>query len=214
MSTLKTINLQHPTAATANITLSNTGGIALNGSVSGGGMDLITPTSVAGTGVTFSGGLISFSAATTISINGCFTSAYDVYSLVLRLTGISVDTQIAIRLRALGVDDSAANYDWAGAYNGGATGNEYLTGQTSWPYVMTTDAGNNNSFYGGIFNIMSPALTTQKVIIGKSIGRDFSGLLLLRSIGGSKNITTACDGVSLITSGITGQLRIYGLRNS
>ena len=56
MSTLKATNLQHASAASPNIVLDSAGKVTFGGAVAGAGMDLITPTSVAGTGVTVSGG--------------------------------------------------------------------------------------------------------------------------------------------------------------
>jgi hypothetical protein len=174
-------------------------------------MDLITPTSVAGSGVTLSGGQVSFSASTAISANGVFTTAYDAYQCVLRITGTAGDTQVGLRLRASGTDDSAANYD---IYTVDTGFGSYVS-QTSWQYISTVDGGNNSGVYGSTFTLYGPALAQAKAITGQSAFRDFSGNVGIRNFGGSKNISTAVDGLSFLTTqDITGSLRIYGMRNS
>ncbi len=212
MSTLKTINLQHPTAATANITLSNTGGIALNGSVSGGGMDLITPTSVVGSGVTLSGGKVSFSAATTVSVNGCFTSAYENYLLALELSLASgVGIYCRTRMRAAGVDASAAA--------------SYYTQETSF-FGTTLSAARSNednsrfinadSTYktAAILNYFAPQLATPtRIITNVFYGYQNASASQAWTV---HTVASAYDGFTIYPSSstITGTVRIYGLRNS
>jgi hypothetical protein len=86
MSTLKLNYLQHPSSSTTNITLASTGAVAVNGAMTGAGLDLITPTSIAYSGgsASVSGGAVTFSAASTVSVNNCFSSTYDNYRIVFR----------------------------------------------------------------------------------------------------------------------------------
>ena len=212
MSTLKAINLQHPTASTANITLSNTGGIALNGSVSGGGMDLITPTSVAGTGVTFSGGAISFSAATSISVNGCFSSVYQNYKILIDYTSPGAPG-FYYRFRTGGVDNSTSNYQWQRHQASGASVTAALASSqntlggwgitASFPIFQQIELNNpfESAYTTGWYSwARMNSLTNTDVEQGTNI---FS-------------LTTSFDGITFYpsTSTLTGSLRIYGYKKS
>lgn len=204
MSTLRTINLQHPTASTANITLSNTGGIALNGSVSGGGMDLITPTSVVG--ATFNGGLISFTAASAVSVNGCFSSIYENYMISVTHT-VGADTDLNIRLRLAGTDASAASYITIIIESAGTMNTGRLTAQTA---TRVGPARNGSRMYSSGL-IFAPALATatgfQMATTSDPVGN---------TIYGTFGAATAYDGFTVYpgSSTTTGSLRIYGMRNS
>jgi hypothetical protein len=205
MSTLKAINLQHPTASTANITLSNTGGIALNGSVSGGGMDLITPTSVAGTGVTVSGGAVSFTAASTVSVNGCFTSAYSSYLYMLDCTATG-GGGMTFRYRTGSSDNASSTYNRRYIYvtaSNVASGGYEATMTSGLGITMATSGA---SFFGQIFCPQLAQRTRHTVAWHTG---DYGGT-------SSEVFTeiTQFDGISFIGSSITGTLRIYGMRNS
>jgi hypothetical protein len=92
MSTLKTTNIQHPSAGSPNLVL------AADGSVSGG----------AGLG-----GLVhlrteTFTAESSVSIDDVFSATYDIYRLIY--TGFaSAYTHLHLRLRANG-SDATSNY--------------------------------------------------------------------------------------------------------
>lgn len=217
MSTLKAINLQHPTASTANITLSNTGGIALNGSVSGGGMDLITPTSVAGTGVTFSGGAINFSSATSVSVNGIFSSSYENYELRINVTNSSTTGAfLNVRMRTGGSDESGANYKTQRFFQVGAT----LGGGV--------DPSTNTAMSVGYFSntvptspairasIFSPFAAARTSFISDVVFYGSDSALYQFRLAAQLFNTTSYDSISFIpeSGNITGTLRIYGLRNS
>ena len=93
----------------ANI-LSSSGNVALDSEL---GLSLITPTSIAvtsGSGSISATGTVSFTSASAISLNGCFTSAYDNYKIIISCkTGSSVD-QMLMRLRASATDNTTSNY--------------------------------------------------------------------------------------------------------
>jgi hypothetical protein len=177
--------------------------------VRGAGIDLITPTSVAGTGVTVSGGQVSFSAATAVSVNGCFTTTYDNY--LLRFNGVSsVDTNCTLRMRASGTDNSAASYGYAllQGVSGGA-GSSQATGQTSVQQALI----NTEGFHAAI-DVYSPALAANTRFQsngGKNTGTPYLAVFL-----GFHAVASAFDGLTLLpaSGNITGSLRIYGLRNS
>ena len=172
------------------------------GSPSAPGMDLITPTSVAGSGVTLSGGLVTIAAATTASVNGCFTSAYDVYRIVWTLTP-TANVDQSIRFRAAGSDISSNNYSWASG-----DGTALTTGASAGILNTTTGVTTVPGF--GSQDIYGPALTQITQYAGLSNYNTTS-----KAYFGRFMLTTTFDGFSVfVASGsITGSLRIYGLRN-
>ena len=78
----------------------------------GDGLVTMTPTSIAhsGTSATINAdGSVDFSAVTSLSLNGVFTSSFDNYLINVRLN-VSTDDNIYIRYRASGTDATATNY--------------------------------------------------------------------------------------------------------
>ena len=183
------------------------------GSPSAPGMDLITPTSVVGG--TLSGGQITFTAATEVSVNGCFTSAYENYRVMLNVTApTSGTTYITGRMRVAGTNAAGANYTfcYSGSSAGGFQGN-YSTGNTS--FSIKAD-GAVETPMGVAFDITSPALAVATGIPSLTTFGTLSGNNGMLHIMQRHTLATAYDGMSLlIASGtMSGTLRIYGLRNS
>lgn len=174
---------------------------------SGSGMDLITPTSVAGSGVTLSGGVVSFSAATTASVNGCFTTTYEQY-LVQCIVNISATTSVNFRLRLAGTDS--------------VTGYRYATGVVTTSAIQF-NAGSNAASTGIVADLVaSQRAMTNTVINGPALAAQTNAQLDYTALNYrgygfvTHDVATAYDGFSLIapSGNITGTLRIYGLRNS
>ena len=170
------------------------------------GLSLVTPTSVAGTGVTLSGGTVSFSASSTISVNGCFTATYDNYMMTVTHTG-TADTDLNIRLRLAGTDASATDYIFISFDNTGTTGAVRFTGQTS----MRLGPGRNGTKMYATSYLFSPFAAA---ITGEQNNTTSSPVMNMTN--GIHGLSTSYDGFSLFPSSGTsaGSLRIYGLRNS
>jgi hypothetical protein len=171
------------------------------------GMNLITPTSVVGG--TFNGGAISFSAATTLSINGCFTSSYANYRIMFDATLASGSTGLNMRMRSAGSDNSTSNYahQYMDAGSTSVTGAR-ATAQTSMAVgAATTGIGWN------AMDLFSPNLAAPTLFLSYIANAVTSPSLTLYA--GGHNVSSAFDGFSIIppSSNITGTLRIYGLRN-
>ena len=196
-------------SATLVRTASNTWTIA--GSGTAPGMVLITPTSVAGSGVSFSGGLVSFTAATEVDVNGCFTSAYDNYQVIWDIRSSSASDQLNVRLRASGTN-SATNYYCSLTYaafnansvaaNGAALGNTIMWGG------YTQSVGN-----AAVMNIERPAIAA--ATIWHLQGGTYTAAGYAAVSGGYHTTASAYDGLALIPAAgnITGNVRVYGMRN-
>jgi hypothetical protein len=192
------------------VSINGNGSVVGVTSVTGAGMDLIVPTSVAGAGVTLSGGQISFTTATSVSVNGVFSSTYDNYRIITRLIG-STTALPSIRLRLSGTDASGANYEHqylqasaatvSAARTTGSTGFEIASiGSTDYSYLII-DIGNP-----------SIASTTQLSINSNQ----YTSASIAGQYAGRHSLTTAYDGFSLLanTGSTTGIIRVYGLRKS
>jgi len=175
------------------------------------GMVLITPTSVAGTGVTVSGGAVSFSASSTVSVNGCFTATYANY--VVQFFGLcsSANSNLSVRLRVAGTDNTAVNYDnqYLDANNTTISGARDV-GASSWAAlaeITTTDGLSTVTF-------ANPFAAAQSVATSYGGGPLNNGSW--RSSFNRHTSSTSFDGFSFFPGGgtLTGTLRVYGYRNS
>lgn len=184
-------------------------------SVTGGGMDLITPTSVvAGSGVTLSGGQVTFSAAATVSVNGCFSSAYDNYDIQYDLVG-TANSWLHMKMRLAGTDNSSATYYDMYMYAGGGTASSaQRTAQSNGMLVGYTLTAGSISM-GSRIAVYAPALARPTSVA--SFGSTDGTGITIRLQSGLHNTATAFDGFTItpISGGtLTGVLRVYGLRNS
>jgi hypothetical protein len=179
------------------------------GSPAAPGMDFITPTSVAGSGVTLSGGEVTFTAATTISVNGCFTAAYDSYVVMTYMTTGATGV-LTMRLRAAGTDASGSDYN-----------QQVLAVDASAVAAARTTAG--TSWFG---NAMSASLNSLQIQLNRpflaastggivGLGRGNDSGINFRSMSLGHGLATSYDGFTIAPgSASTGIARIYGLRNS
>ena len=209
MSTIKTTNLQHPSAASPNLVL------AADGSVSGGaglgGLVLVSPTSIANSGgsASASGGAVFFTGVSSVSLNGVFTSAYQNYFCLIQYASTAT-SDFRCRLTTSGAANTTSNYTFQGitsfdtsvvAGRGTSQSHFYLGGQST--ALCTVSA-----------NIFAPATTNPTGITAQS----------LRNIDSPQNhfitggfiASTNFDGLQIYgeTGNITGIIRVYGYKNS
>lgn len=173
------------------------------------GLAKIVPSSVAvgsGTGSADSLGTVTFSGASSVSINGCFSANYDSYQIVTQTTGSTTTTPLNLRMRASGSDLTTGLYKYAAVYmiNSSSTVNgDAGTAATS---MVVSNVFNTNR-EGSFINLTNPfnAQTTVMTISGN--GAEY---LLLKN--GYVNNTTSYDGVTIYpsTGTITGTIRVYG----
>ena len=178
----------------------------------------ITPTSVATTGgsatISSSGG-ISFTSASAVNLNGCFTSSYENYRIVMNLHGTSF-ADVQVRLRGAGTDLSGSvyynTYQYARSDNnlsGGGNANS-----SSWQYIMRSS--NSSSLKGmSSFDVISPQTLDTTKLVGQFVYWESSSIVTHMAFSGMANNNLSYDGFTLTpTSGnITGNIKIYGYRN-
>lgn len=183
---------------------------AIINAVNASGRPAITPTSVAGTGVSLSGAKVVASAASSISVNGCFTATYDWYAIEFDLTA-SAGANITLVLRLWGTDaTSAYDSNRFTSVNTTGTASQSLNA-AALPATMTALAGR----HFGTIKLYGPA------IAAATVGDVFSGVTpnpMTTSAGHAvleiqHRTATAYDGFTLaVASGnLTGTVRIYGI---
>jgi hypothetical protein len=175
------------------------------------GLVLVQPTSVSGTGVSVSNGVVSISGTSQVFVNGVFSSAFRNYRLIFNGNGSVATVQnVRFRWRAAGVDYDNNYYNrmWyqhVGTFSTAAGDNathaewQYLTDlRSTWtmdifdPNVNTyTTYINHHDSYGSTNNL---------------VGETHSWQFAARSY----------DGFSMSPNGgtMSGTIRVYGIRDS
>jgi len=176
------------------------------------GQTSVIPTTVtvgSGTGTVGAAGKVTFSAASTVSVNGCFTSTYDNYVIRLEVSGVSAQV-LNLRMRAAGTDDSGS------VYIGGFQNNASTTPSYSFATATSLPVGRVN-------NSTTAVSTNEYTFSGPNLARTTSVLTRATDIvvwtvgGGTVNTTTQYDGFTIIpavASNLTGTIRIYGYNNN
>lgn len=151
----------------------------------------------------------SFTSASTVSINNCFTSTYAHYRIVILVTASSASIVYG-RMRAAGTDNTSANYHFQNI-NGQASTAGAARGSSQTFLVF----GNPNSAASwassDIFQPQLAAPTFYVCATGDSTTSPRNW-----QYTGAHNVSTAYDGISFVsdTGNITGNVRIYGYRNA
>jgi hypothetical protein len=109
------------------------------------GLAKIVPSSVAvgsGTGSSDALGNVTFSGASSVSLNGVFNATYNFYKVLV--SGVSSgDVSLSLRLRTSGTDNTTANYRHSGTFTNNAVGPSRTSavGATSMEIGTTGDGG-------------------------------------------------------------------------
>jgi len=180
------------------------------------GMKMVVPTSVAvgsGSGSVDTNGAVTFSGASTVSLNGCFSSTYDNYKIILEIESASANTQISMRMRVAGTDNSASNY-WNNRFYGQAS-SLVSTGATAAGTSFLTVAEYETGVATSILDLFQPFKigTTRMIGSGEFRYASFYQHSFVKT--GQMTVTTSYDGFTLLnTAGnITGTIRVYGYKN-
>jgi hypothetical protein len=215
MSTIKTTNIQHPSAVDPAIVLDADGDAVYAGvhdftaaTVTGaGGLRLVTPTSIANSGgsASASGGAVTYSGVTSVSLTGVFSATYQNYTVVFSIV-LAGGADVFFRWRAAGTDASASNYvqQFSRALN-----TTFLGGLKTSTSVDTTVTGGTNSVYQGtVFAPFETNPTSHFYLCGSEAG--------VANLTGRHSLSTSYDGLTFFTASGTfsGTIRVYGNQNS
>ena len=176
------------------------------------GLELITPTSVAGTGVTLSGGVTNIVGNTTsASINGVFTSTYTNYCAIITGTA-STDSDGFIRLRSGGTDESGSLYQYAtNGWYGGTQNSAGATGVSGMFFTASFGLGRLSS---NKIDFFRPNTTDSWKVAKCEVAFSHSAVgIITRNVAGNLNSATQFDGFSIIHgSTLAATVAVYGYR--
>ena len=177
------------------------------------GLWLVTPTSVAGTGVSLSGATVSYSAATTVSVNGCFTTDFKQYRIVGRHVPTGALARSNIRFRNAGTDQTGANYQSTSArlYTNVAI-DVVASGATT---LDLSNGGIANNSFGFTFDIFDPKGNTPTILTFDASNFEAASAAVRWWSTGGYTANYSHDGFTMYpnSGNWTGELRIYGYRD-
>jgi hypothetical protein len=148
-----------------------------------------------------------------ILMDDVFSSSYDQYQVVFRLTGASTTQSIYYQNRVGGAN-AASNYETMSAgyrpTNATASVASSIVGTTFLFLAGSTTA----DFASGDFTVFSPQKATPTQMIGDLLGIDGTSSYSL-TLGGRHTTATAYTGFRIYpsTGTFSGTCRVYGLRN-
>lgn len=181
------------------------------------GLHIIKPTSVvvgSGTGSVADQGAVTFSGASSVSLNGCFSANYDNYLIRLSLTSVGVSGYQYMRMRN-STDETTSNYNWSGIYNtsGGVTPTGEGGGAVNyWAffYMSTGDTGVTTTF--SMHNPFQAAATN---LTSSSVRHAGGSASVNYHHAATKADSTSYSGFTIYPSSstVTGTIRVYGYNN-
>lgn len=157
----------------------------------------------------------TFSAASSVSVNNCFSSTYTNYLASLEISSSSAaDADITLRLRAGGVDDSSSVYngDRIVQFGGTLVGQDYAGG-SAFGFSQTASS---RPWACSELVLFRPAVADETVILSRSYGAASAGEFYHDLRACAHTSATAFDGLTVYPSSgtFTGTLCIYGYRKA
>ena len=182
--------------------------------VAAGGLVQIVPTSIAatgGSGSTSLTGAVSFTSASAISLNSCFTSVYDNYLIMFVGDGSTTAANLQFRMRVSGTDNSTSNSYISQSVQGNSTTVAGVRETTNYGVLGQVGSGNPNALEMKLFR---PFLTEKTAILAQL--QQAEDVSRVRNMSGVHTQATSYDGITLFpgTGTFTGTIRVYGYRNS
>lgn len=196
MSTIKATYLQHPSSSSANLTLASDGTVS-GGSGLGGLVHIATET---------------FSAVSSVSVDGVFTAEYENYQIILSPFQISSLDETRLRLRSSGTDDSSTNYYVQQISGSGSSANaSQRISQTSLDLFAATASPTQ----WHRIHVFQPQTSNATSFEFTHLRGTTAPIVYLGA--GVHDVSASFDGFSLIPDSpdtITGTIRVYGYANS
>ena len=174
----------------------------------GDGLVSMTPSSIAHSGTSASinaDGGVDFTAVTSLSLNGVFTSEIDNYLIVCD-SDASTDLGLRSRLRVSGSDASGSNYTRQYLYADG-TSRVGLRDSTTFGQFSYVSAANWSGFH---LHMYGPALAQPTAYRSVTVAGYLGGYIEDSAI--THSLSTAYDGITIYTStgNITGNVHVFG----
>lgn len=153
------------------------------------------------------------SSVTSVSLNNVFTSAYRNYRIVINVTAKTANSKMFMRYRVGGVDNTASTYNWGNVL---CRANGTILGDGQSNVTELVPMYSNASPAAVTLDVFSPQLSTQTQVTYSSQSGDLSTYFAVHgSCAFAAN--TVFDGFTFFNQGtdtFTGEIRVYGYRNS
>ena len=175
----------------------------------GDGLVTMTPTSIAYSGTSASinaDGGVDFSAATSLSLNGVFTSSYDNYLIVVYADASA--TMSDIRLRTSGTDASGSNYTYQYVQ---ASSTTVAGGRATATSVPIGNIRSGSIRTGISVHIYGPFLAQPTAM--RSVPIDVASSATITDFACTHSLSTSYDGFSFIPGAgvnMTGNVVVFG----
>jgi hypothetical protein len=169
---------------------------------------LITPSSVSGSGVSLNGSQVVFTAATSVSVNGVFSTTYDNYLVVFNGVSNTSDYALNFRLRASGSDASGSNY----TYQRILADSTSVTGARTSSQTNTRVGTVSASLYSGShIYLYGPALAQPTAI--RNVDVEGVSSARIADYASTHSLLSIYDGFTIYPNenAINGALTVYGL---
>jgi len=193
--------------------LFSTGVIAASGlGAAAPGMVLLTPTSIAHSGTSASigaNGQVTFTAVTSLSLNGVFSADFDNYVVSWYQDAGAVNFSLLYRLRSSGTDATGSNYTYQRLQAADTSVNAARTSsQTAGRITNVRFESATTTYFYGPFLAQPTAART----VGDQGGSADKQLL---DHANTHSLSTSYDGITFYTSGgsVTGRTAVYGVRS-
>ncbi len=178
------------------------------------GWVLIEPSSIDSTGGTAtitSGGSVTLSGVTQLSLNGVFSSDYETCAIVWSLRNDTGNSGLAMRLRVAGVDASGNDYAFQTMNAASTSVAATRTTSTNIMRVGLTTGPNNES---GAMAFVTRASAAVPTIVRTTTAYTAGGANVF-DYGNVHSVSTAYDGFTIIPDSgyaLTGRIAVYGMR--
>jgi len=177
--------------------------------VAAGGLVQIVPTSIAATGGSGSisaTGLVSFTSASAISLNNCFTSTYSNYLVQLTVLATS-SANVNLRITTGGTPVASGYSQYNTLLTTGGSYSSFSSG-TSKTELTPTSTTTSNAVLN--LHIFDPFKTDVTSFVWSGISSEYD-----RAAQGAGRLATATsyDGIYILGGTFTGTISVYGYRN-
>ncbi len=160
--------------------------------------------------MTYVGGA-TFSGASSQSLNNVFTSTYQNYAVLVNLVN-STETQVAIRFRVSGTDNTTTNYNSIATYTSVSSPGQNDVGRATAADFYTS----NLKSLSASWHFFDPQKTEKTTWSAEQSAFDYAGTTYTTRSSGLFTATTSFDGFTLfpVSGTFTGTIRVYGIANS
>jgi len=171
----------------------------------GFGLVLIKPSTVVG-GTDNGKGTVSFSAASSVSLNDVFSSTYDDYRIIIVASSAVAGTDLTLRVRVGGSDLSTGTYTYNRIIGDGGTLNSARSSAQTSIRCGNTTLSEETSY---IIDVVNPFLTKRTVFTinnsnqGGGAAQDMTAAVVT-------NATSYTGFTILAGNNFTGRLSVYG----